>query len=113
MRGVVDRAPADRINQVGRGISGDRVVFVALTYVWVVRPTPLPLDVELVVVVWVLGRMYPITLLKAGYLEVTERWDDTPFPDGRGTFVPTDQVRRVEVPESIRRLYNFADQNGK
>jgi len=48
-----------------------------------------------------------------GYLEVTERWDDTPFPDGRGTFVPTDQVRRVEVPESIRRLYNFADQNGK
>lgn len=48
-----------------------------------------------------------------GYLEVTEPWDDTPFPHGRGMFVPTEQVRRVEIPESLKRLFASADQDGR
>jgi hypothetical protein len=48
-----------------------------------------------------------------GYLEVTEKWDGMPFPHGRGSFVPTDQVRRVEIPESLRALYATDSEGGR
>jgi hypothetical protein len=60
------------------------------------------------------GRDYHGPPQPYGYLEVTEEWGDTRFPHGRGSFVPTDRVRRVDIPESLRLLYAPADgQDGR
>ena len=51
------------------------------------------------------GRDYHGPPQPYGYLEVTEEWGDTPLPHGRGSYLPTGQVQRVEIPESLRQLY--------
>ncbi|MBS4730406.1 gluconate 2-dehydrogenase subunit 3 family protein [Mycobacterium sp. SM1] len=55
------------------------------------------------------GRDYHGPPQPYGYLDVTEEWGDTAFPHGRGSYVPTDQVRAVAIPESLRVLYTSTD----
>lgn len=59
------------------------------------------------------GRDYHGPPQPYGYLEVTEEWGGTEFPYGRGSFVPTDQVRPVSVPRALRLLYAPADGQGE
>jgi hypothetical protein len=51
------------------------------------------------------GRDYHGPPQPYGYLEVTEQWSGEEFPHGRGSYIATDEVARVDIPEDLKTEY--------
>jgi hypothetical protein len=51
------------------------------------------------------GRDYHGPPQPYGYLSVTEQWNADEPPHGRGHYIATDEVRRVDIPEDLKSEY--------